>query len=117
MMEMTSLNSFLWQTFIPPKEGVIRVVTPSEYLSKFKPEAVSEHVVAVLDLANKDISNVNSYSNLPIKQVQGYFGESSWINPTLDTWIGEPQENIAWMWLMDAYRTYNENKNSLDTEN
>lgn len=99
------------------KEGVIKVVTPSEYLSKFKPKSVSPHTVTVLDLSNKDISNINSYSNLPTKEVQGYFGESSWINPTLDTWIGEPQENVAWTWLIDAYKTFNESKNSLSEEN
>ncbi|MGC9072650.1 MAG: glucodextranase DOMON-like domain-containing protein [Caldisericum sp.] len=107
------LKAFYSKLSALENKGIIKVVTPSEYLSKFKGHEISLHKVTSLDLANKDVSNVNSYSNLPKREYDGYFGESSWINPTLDTWIGEPQENIAWMWLLDAYKKFKEKENSL----
>ncbi|BAL80864.1 glucodextranase DOMON-like domain-containing protein [Caldisericum exile] len=107
------LNAFYGKLSELQKKGIIKVVTPSEYLSKFKGHEVTLHKVSALYLENKDISNINSYSNLPKREYDGYFGESSWVNPTLDTWIGEPQENIAWMWLIDAYKKYKEKENSL----
>jgi len=111
------LNAFYKTLSSLQKQGVIKVVTPFEYLSKFKGKSVPIHKVTVLDLKDKDISNVNSYSNLPKKEIDGYFGESSWVNPTLDTWIGEPQENIAWMWLIDAYNSYKNKVGNLSKEN
>ncbi len=85
------------------KEGKIRTITPSEYIEKFGDGVkVSEHTVTVLDLEGKNISDVVRYSGLPKKKIGGEFGESSWIDPTLDTWIGEKQENMAWMMLKDA---------------
>lgn len=85
------------------KEDKIITITPSEYINKFgKGKEVAAHTISVLDLQESDISTIKSYSNLPRKGVSGYFGESSWVNPTLDTWIGEIQENVAWMWLKEA---------------
>lgn len=85
------------------KKGIVVTRTCSEYIKKFgKGVDVQQHSVRVLDLKDKDISSVKSYSGLPSRQMSGYFGESSWINPTLDTWIGELQENIAWQWLSHA---------------
>jgi len=110
------LNAFYKKLSELQSKGIINVVTPSEYLSKYKGQSVELHKVTSLDLAQKDISFVNSYSNLPTKEYEGYFGESSWVNPTLDTWIGEPQENIAWMWLLDAYKRYKEKENSITPE-
>ncbi len=88
------------------KEGKIRTITPSEYMKKFgKGENVAEHKVTVLDLKGKDISNITRYSVLPKKEISGQFGESSWVNPTLDTWVGEKQENMAWTMINDARKT------------
>lgn len=85
------------------KEGKIRMVTPSEYIAKFgKGAEVPKHTVTVLNLKGKDISDITRYSTLPKKEITGEFGESSWVNPTLDTWIGEKQENMAWMMLEEA---------------
>ncbi len=39
---------------------------------------------------------------MPREKITGEFGESSWVNHTLDTWIGEKQENMAWMVLENA---------------
>ena len=101
------------------KQGIINVVTPSEYLKKFSSVSVQEHKVTALSLENQDISNISSYSNLPKKEYDGYFGESSWVNPTLDTWVGEPQENVGWMWLIKFYEKYStiKQKFSLDKQN
>lgn len=110
------LNAFYKKLTELQQKGIIRVVTPSEYLKMYKGHDVPLHKVSSLDLANKNISNINSYSNLPRKEYEGHFGESSWVNPTLDTWIGEPQENIAWMWLIDAYNKYKNNKDSLSED-
>ncbi|GEM_PF-521425 len=88
------------------KEGKIRTVTPSEYIEKFgRGVTVKTHKVKVLDLQGKDISNITRYSDLPVKEINGEFGESSWVNQTLDTWIGEKQENMAWMMLKAARNT------------
>jgi alpha-amylase/alpha-mannosidase (GH57 family) len=89
------------------KEGKIKTITPSEYIKKFgKGKNVAEHKVTVLNLEDKDISNVARYSELPKKEIDGQFGESSWVNPTLDTWIGEKQENTGWMMLKDARKAF-----------
>jgi alpha-amylase/alpha-mannosidase (GH57 family) len=84
-------------------QNIIRTITPSEYIEKFgKGESIYEHNITTLSLEDQDIIQVKSYSSLPSKEVAGLFGESSWVNPTLDTWIGEVQENEAWMWLKYA---------------
>ncbi|MGC8757606.1 MAG: glucodextranase DOMON-like domain-containing protein [Caldisericaceae bacterium] len=109
------LNGFYGKLSDLQKQGKIRILTPSEYISKYGTGSeVQTHKVTVLNLKGKDISKVNSYSNLPTSEIDGQFGESSWVNPTLDTWIGEPQENIAWMWLLDAINKYNDKSASLD---
>jgi carbohydrate-binding DOMON domain-containing protein len=41
--------------------------------------------------------------------------ESSWIDGTLSTWIGEPQENYAWYWLYLARKTLMAHKNSMNS--
>lgn len=85
------------------EDGKIRTVTPTEYIEKFgNGEEVVKHTVGVLNLRDEDISLFKRYSELPSEEILDAFGESSWVNPTLDTWIGEKQENIAWMWLKDA---------------
>jgi len=53
------------------KQGIINVVTPSEYLKKFSSVSIQEHKVAALSLENQDISNISSYSNLPKKEYDG----------------------------------------------
>jgi alpha-amylase/alpha-mannosidase (GH57 family) len=108
------LNAFYGLISDLEKQNKVRTITPSEYIKKFGPgETIKSHSVKTLNLENADISNVKSYSGLPTQEINGYFGESSWVNPTLDTWIGEPQENIAWAWLKDARSLYLYKKNSV----
>lgn len=97
------LNGFYKELSELQKQGKIKTITPSEYIRNFgKGKEVAEHNISTLNLQGEDISKVKSYSELPIRESIGYFGESSWVNPTLDTWIGEPQENTAWLWLSEA---------------
>jgi alpha-amylase/alpha-mannosidase (GH57 family) len=108
------LNAFYKTLTELEKEGKIRLITPTEYMNEFgKGKSVSPHNVSVLDLKGKDISLVKSYNGLPKKTITGEFGESSWVNPTLDTWIGEKQENVAWMWLKDARNAFLSKQSSL----
>jgi len=39
--------------------------------------------------------------------------ESSWVDGTLSTWIGESQENLGWYWLYLGRKTLFENKNKI----
>ena len=97
------------------KKGKIRLITPSMYIKKYgKGNIVTPHKVQVLNLKNANISDINSYSNLPAIEIQGEFGESSWVNPTLDTWIGERQENVAWVWLKEVIEEFYKKENDLD---
>ncbi|RLF64272.1 MAG: amylopullulanase, partial [Thermoplasmata archaeon] len=84
-------------------QGLIKTVTITEYLEKYggKEKAVEFPTanVKVLDLANKDISMIGSYENLPYKVILQKFPEGSWAGGDLSTWIGEPQENKGWMYL------------------
>ncbi len=90
-------------------QGVIKTVTISEYLFEYSgiEEAVEfpESVVEVLDLEDRDLSIYKDYSELPRKSVLQKFPEGSWAGGSLDLWIGELQENIAWMFLKNARDT------------
>ena len=112
------LNAFYKELSELEKEGKIRLTTPSEYIKKFgRGKTVPTHKVTVLDLQGKDISSITSYGALPVKKINGEFGESSWVNSTLDTWIGEKQENVAWMWLKAARADLLSKAGSLSEEN
>ena len=101
------LNAFYKKLSDLQKEGKIRTITPSEYIKEFgKGKTVPIHNVTTLNLKNKDISDITRYSDLPTETVSEQFGESSWVNPTLDTWIGEKQENMGWMILKDARNAF-----------
>jgi alpha-amylase/alpha-mannosidase (GH57 family) len=89
------------------KEGIIRTVTPSEYIDKYgkyaKELPLGEH--PYLDLEGKDISDIpisytaDAYSELPRKSVKSQLAEGSWAGGELAIWIGQRQENAAWMLL------------------
>jgi alpha-amylase/alpha-mannosidase (GH57 family) len=91
------------------QEGKIRTLTPSEYLQLYGdsidtlPLGQREY----LDLTNKDISEISKYDQLPTKMIDAYLAESTWSGEgmRLKIWIGDKQENVAWMWLKAARET------------
>ncbi|RMG35107.1 MAG: hypothetical protein D6732_09750 [Methanobacteriota archaeon] len=56
-------------------EGWLKTVTPNQFLQQFSVDSMPE------------ITNLAS---------------GSWISGELNTWIGEPEENIAWDWLIQT---------------
>jgi alpha-amylase/alpha-mannosidase (GH57 family) len=89
------------------KSGVIKTITGREYVSKFYQNArkipVGERLY--LDLVNVDISDIpisyseDAYNILPRARVNASLAEGSWAGGELTMWIGQRQENAAWMWL------------------
>ncbi len=84
-------------------QGLIKTVTIREYLENYggleKAEPFPVAEVPVLDLKDRDISTITDYSDLPMKYVLQKFPEGSWAGGDLGVWIGEKQENVAWMYL------------------
>ena len=56
-------------------EGWLKTVTPSQFLSQFS------------------INDMPEITNL---------ASGSWVSGELNTWIGEPEENVAWDWLIQT---------------
>lgn len=91
-------------------QGVLATTTPSEFIDKYSSIAqqLTLKPYTYLDLAGRDISNIppdsygDSYSTLPRKTVNAYIPEGSWAGGELAMWIGDRQENVAWMWLVKA---------------
>jgi alpha-amylase/alpha-mannosidase (GH57 family) len=91
-------------------QGVLETITPGSFIDLFpnvaQPLPLKTYVY--LDIAGKDISNIpgnsygDGYSELPRKVVQAHIPEGSWSGGEVATWIGDRQENIAWMWLVKA---------------
>ncbi len=91
-------------------EGLIKTVTPAEYIKLFENESkelpLKPH--KYLDLKGKDISNMpisysqDAYNELPRKTVYARIAEGSWASGVLTMWIGQRQENAAWMLLAKA---------------
>jgi len=91
-------------------QGVLETITPGEFINRFPDTASPLQLKAYpyLDIAGRDISNLppdnygDAYSNLPRKVIQAHIPEGSWAGGELAIWIGDRQENIAWMWLVKA---------------
>lgn len=86
-------------------EGKIRTITPREYfathtIDKVVPTTQQE----VLNLTTPDISDITKYEQLPFATKSQKLPESSWSGKDmrLRIWIGDKQENIAYMWLKAA---------------
>ncbi len=104
------LEEFYKQLSLAQREGVIRTVTPSEYISLKRDQAkalpVLEH--PYLNLKSKDISDIpasyveDAYSTLPREVRRARIAEGSWAGGELSIWIGQRQENAAWMLLVKA---------------
>ena len=91
-------------------EGSIITITPKEYIEMFSDEAQAIPVGQreYLDLMGKDISDTpvsyleDGYGSLPRKVVEAGLAEGSWAGGELTIWIGQRQENAAWMLLAKA---------------
>ncbi|AFK21813.1 glucodextranase DOMON-like domain-containing protein [Pyrococcus sp. ST04] len=103
------------------KKGLIRTVTPSEYIKLYgdKANVLTPKMLERLDLTGNKVEalkKANSlgelYDMVGVKEKM-LWPESSWIDGTLSTWIGEPQENYAWYWLYLARKTLMENKDKI----
>ena len=91
------------------EQGVLKTTTVREYLETH-PDAqeLSLKTYEYLDLEGKDISDLplsytkDAYSELPRKDVEAVIAEGSWAGGELAIWIGQRQENAAWMYLAKA---------------
>ncbi|MEZ0346322.1 MAG: glucodextranase DOMON-like domain-containing protein [Infirmifilum sp.] len=89
-------------------KGLIITITPQEYLSKLSHSAreLPLKTYRYLDLAGRDISDIplnptdDAYSILPRRNVTSQIPEGSWAGGELTIWIGQRQENAAWMLLI-----------------
>jgi len=89
-------------------EGKIRTTTPKEYfttytIDRFVPTTQQQ----VINVADVDISNITKYENLPFETKSQAIPEGSWSGKDLrlQIWIGDKQENVAYMWLKKARET------------
>ncbi|MEM3754929.1 MAG: glycoside hydrolase family 57 protein, partial [Candidatus Bathyarchaeia archaeon] len=94
------------------KQGKVRTLTPSEYLKVYEPISMKISEQKVLNLKDKDISLITEYKDLPLTKKLQILPEGSWAGD-LATWIGEKQENIAWMWVAKARQAFNNVKDKL----
>ncbi len=91
------------------EQGVLRTTTVREYLETH-PDAqeLPLKTYEYLDLEGRDISDLplsytkDAYSELPRKDVEAVIAEGSWAGGELAIWIGQRQENAAWMYLAKA---------------
>ncbi|WP_460024682.1 glucodextranase DOMON-like domain-containing protein [Infirmifilum sp. SLHALR2] len=89
-------------------KGLLTTITPREYLAKFAGTAreLPTKSYKYLDLAGRDISDTplslteDAYTQLPRRDVTAQIPEGSWSGGELAVWIGQRQENAAWMMLV-----------------
>ncbi|MFA4668166.1 glucodextranase DOMON-like domain-containing protein [Pyrococcus kukulkanii] len=107
------------------KKGLIRTVTPSEYIQMYgdKANKLTPKMLERLDLTGDKVEALRKakslgelYDMAGVKE-EMYWPESSWIDGTLSTWIGEPQENYAWYWLYLARKALMKEKDKMSQEN
>jgi alpha-amylase/alpha-mannosidase (GH57 family) len=86
-------------------ENKIRTITPHNYFNEY----TIDHTVPitsqdVLSLETEDISNYTKYEQLPFETKNQAIPEGSWSGKDmrLRIWIGDKQENIAYMWFKVA---------------
>ncbi|AIF69414.1 amylopullulanase [Palaeococcus pacificus DY20341] len=107
------------------QKGLIRTLTPSEYIELYgdKANKLTPQQFERLDLSKEE--NVQKllsaeslgelYKMVGIKEEQQWT-ESSWVDGTLSTWIGEPQENVGWYWLYLGRKALFDNKDKMSAE-
>ena len=103
--------------------GLIRTVTPTEYIKMYgdKANKLTPKVMERLDFTGNRVNallkaqTLNQLYEMAGVKEKMQWPESSWIDGTLSTWIGEPQENYAWYWLYLARKTLMAHKNSMNS--
>jgi len=93
------------------KNGLIRTITPREYLRIFTVDRVLPKTEQeTLDLKDIDISDIKKYEDLPRTRKLQAIPEGTWSGLALGhmIWIGDKQEDVAWMWLKAARDTFME---------
>lgn len=115
---LNTLYSLLTQA---QKEGVLKTITPRELieLKKGTTPTLQEREFEYLNLKGADIADTptsyldDAYKQLPRSKTLGRIAEGSWAGGELAMWIGQRQENAAWMLLVktreDLLRTLNVN--------
>ncbi|WP_297497488.1 glucodextranase DOMON-like domain-containing protein [Thermococcus sp.] len=104
------------------KEGLIRTVTPDEYIQMYgdKANVLKPRMMTYLDLKDHTGALEKATSLDELYKLAGVKGphlwpESSWVDGTLSTWIGDRQENMGWYWLYLARKTLFEHKSSMSS--
>ncbi|WP_461866565.1 glucodextranase DOMON-like domain-containing protein [Thermococcus sp.] len=105
------------------KQGLIRTVTPSEYIEMYgdKANVLTPKEMKYLDLKDNidallKATSLSELYDLVGKTEKHLWPESSWIDGTLSTWIGERQENLGWYWLYLARKDLFEHKAQMSSE-
>ncbi|ACS33105.1 glucodextranase DOMON-like domain-containing protein [Thermococcus gammatolerans] len=102
--------------------GLIRTLTPSEYIQLYgdKAKVLTPKMMERLDFTSEErvkallkAQSLNELYDMAGINEEMQWPESSWIDGTLSTWIGEPQENYAWYWLYLARKTLMEHNASM----
>lgn len=91
-------------------QGLLETVTPSDFIESFGyiAKELPQRQYKYLDLEGRDIADIPSnsygdaYSDLPRKSVLARLPEGSWGGGEVAIWIGQRQENVAWMWFVKA---------------
>ncbi len=100
--------------------GLIRTVTPDEYIQMYgnKANVLKPRPMDYLDLkdhlnALKEATSLSELYKLAGVKGEHLWPESSWVDGTLSTWIGERQENMGWYWLYLARKTLFDHKSNM----
>lgn len=105
--------------------GLIKTLTPSEYIKLYgdKAKELTPKMMERLDFTTEDKVNallkaksLGELYDMVGVQEEMQWPESSWIDGTLSTWIGEPQENYGWYWLYQARKALMENKDKMSQD-
>jgi len=101
------LNELYNQLSEAQREGILRTITPRELIKiaggKAGEMPLGKH--RYLDLRDYDISDTpvsyfeDAYTQLPREDRDARIAEGSWAGGELTVWIGQRQENVAWMLL------------------
>lgn len=105
----TFLNALYSKLSEMQQQGLLETITPREYLKLYanKAKELPLGTYQYLDLKGKDIADIpqdsygDAYDQLPRKSVVARVPEGSWAGE-LNIWIGDRQEDSAWMWLAKA---------------
>ncbi len=106
----TFLNKLYQELAELQDQGIIMTTTPREFLQQHSDLAKELPLrnYEYLDLIGKDIADIpldsygDAYDQLPRRTVSARLPEGSWGGGELAIWIGDRQENSAWMWLAKA---------------